>query len=63
MVPFWGAIVALVVLTFRHLMSNADSARTEPSESPTEVLKRRYATGEISREQFEEMQHVLQGSA
>jgi putative oligomerization/nucleic acid binding protein len=30
-----------------------------PRESPLDILKRRYALGEISREQFEEMKRVL----
>src|SRR5574341_949364 len=32
---------------------------TPPSESLLNILKRRYALGEINREQFEEMQRVL----
>ncbi len=31
-------------------------------ESPLETLKRRYALGEITREQFEEMKHTLGAS-
>ncbi len=30
-----------------------------PSESPLDILKRRYALGEISQEQFEHMKRVL----
>jgi putative membrane protein len=63
MVLFWGAVVALGVMAFRLVTSGAHSAHTEPTESATEVLKRRYATGEISREQFEQMQQVMRGSA
>jgi putative membrane protein len=63
MVLFWGALVALGAMAFRLVTSSAHSAPTEHTESATEVLKRRYATGEISREQFEEMQQVMHGSA
>ncbi len=34
-------------------------ARAPQNESPLEILKRRYAVGEITREQFEEMKSVL----
>ena len=34
-------------------------ASTPQSESLLDILKRRYAVGEINREQFEEMKRVL----
>lgn len=34
-------------------------SRPPQNESPLEILKGRYALGEISREQFEEMKRVL----
>ncbi len=34
-------------------------ASTSQNDSLLDILKRRYALGEISREQFEEMQRVL----
>ena len=63
MVLFWASIIALVVLGFRRLTSSSDNASPEPPESPTEILKHRFAVGDISREQFEEMTRVMQGPA
>ena len=60
---FWAAIVALPWLVFRRLSGGSDSRHSEPSESPGEILKRRYAAGDISREQFEEMERVMQGQS
>ncbi len=37
----------------------ATPANVPPNESPLDILKRRYALGEITREQFEEMKRVL----
>jgi putative membrane protein len=32
-----------------------------PSETPLDILKRRYARGEITREQFEQMRRDIEG--
>ncbi len=39
--------------------AHATPAATEESESLLDTLKRRYALGEITREQFEEMKRTL----
>ena len=39
--------------------AHSTPATTPPSESLLDILKRRYALGEINREQFEEMKRVL----
>ena len=61
MMFFWllvlGAIVWAVVYVARNGgLSNSPAPR---SESPLDVLKRRYAEGEITQEQFEAMKHTL----
>ncbi len=42
---------------------SATPANAPQNESPLDILKRRYALSEITREQFEEMKRVLGFSA
>lgn len=54
MVAFWAAIIAGIVLLVRWIAGNRGQGQTQGGE-PTalEILKRRYARGEISKEEFE----------
>ena len=54
----WGMwfIPLLIILLIYFLVKNNSQTKDEQgSESPMEVLKKRYAKGEITKEQFEEM--------
>ena len=54
MVIFWGAIVGLVIFAIR-------SFRPGPGQDAAmETLRRRFAAGEISQEEFEKTRHLLQ---
>ena len=46
----WIAIIGLVVWSVVALSGNRDNRQTE---TPIEILKRRYARGEISKAEFE----------
>ena len=61
MLAFWGALIVGVVLLVRSLGS-ATAAPPEPPgrESPLDILKRRYAAGEISQEEYERMRSTLE---
>ena len=67
MIAFWVVIIALAVWllsnVFPRAMSNssapATTQRSDLSESPLEILKRRYARGEINREQYEMMKQEV----
>lgn len=60
MVAFWVAVVLAIVLLVRALASGVAQPSTGPRhESALDVLKRRYAAGEIGREEFEEKRRDL----
>ena len=55
MLLFWGAIIWLVISFI-----NAGAKKSEETtESPLTILKKRYAKGEITREQYLEMEKEL----
>jgi len=53
MVLFWGMIIWLII----SLMNKSQSHKDE--EDPLTILKRRYASGEITKKQFEERKKDL----
>jgi putative membrane protein len=55
MVLFWGLIVVLIVLLIRWLLSSthAKTSSVPQEDSALEILKKRYARGEINKEEFE----------
>ena len=62
MLLFWGGLISLVVW----LVRNSNSSRGQPPnevlrglESGIEILDRRYASGEIDREEFEQIKRDL----
>lgn len=56
MVLFWGAIIWLVI----SLIKNAGTKKPEETpESALTILKKRYAKGEITKEQYLEMEKEL----
>jgi putative membrane protein len=61
MVAFWIAVVVGIVFLIRWLIistrTGAPVGRSE--DSPLEILKRRYARGEIDKEEFEEKKRAL----
>jgi putative membrane protein len=58
---FWIAIIAGVVLLVKWLTDRNDQGRTSTtaSESPLDILKKRYAKGEIDKDAFEQMKRDL----
>jgi putative membrane protein len=72
MLLFWGGIIALIVLAVRALsgsssnMANRSNAtpiqRNGAAQSPLEILQARYAKGEISREEYTDIQRDLQAT-
>ena len=52
---FWIVIIALAIWVVKMLVENSSKRSSDKVEDPEAILKRRYANGEISREQFDEM--------
>ena len=57
MILFWGLVVLAIVALAKWLFSGRASDRA--SERPLDILRERYARGEISREQYERMRQEL----
>ncbi len=58
---FWLLVIVAAIWLVRSLAPGAgtSSGSVAASETPFDILKRRYATGEIGKEQFEEMKNTL----
>ncbi len=56
MLAFWGLIIAGLVYGVRWL---ATQGRSQSAESPLDIVKRRYARGEITREEFDTLKRDL----
>jgi len=59
MLVFWGVAIVAVVLGLRWL---AGQGETSPSDRALEILRERYARGEINAQEFEAKRRDLQGT-
>lgn len=61
MVAFWIAVIVGIVFLIRWLVvsTGAGGRRVTSEDSALEILKRRYARGEIEKEEFEEKRKSL----
>ncbi len=59
MIIFWGLIIWGIVALIRGLTSSGGSGASGEADSALEILKRRYARGEISKQEFEERKKDL----
>ncbi len=53
MVIFWGLVIWGIVALVRGVSPSSGTGSSGSLDSPLEILKRRYARGDISREEFE----------
>ena len=63
MLLFWGGIIALAFFAIRALSgsgSRATSNQSMSGESALDILKKRYARGEISKEEYETIRGDLE---
>ena len=56
---FWILIIAGTVLVVRWLAGRNNQGKSFTTESPLDVLKKRYAKGEIDAETFEQMKRDI----
>ena len=56
MLAFWGALIVGVVL----LVQALGGGRGYRRRTPLDILKRRYAAGDITREQYEQMRKDIE---
>ena len=66
MILFWGLIIVGVVLVIRYFTAGQVSGRKDSSpyealSEPLQILRQRYAKGEIDTEEFEERKKILEG--
>jgi putative membrane protein len=64
-VLFWALVIAALVLGIRWLIRADQRGRLEPPasrpEDPLEILRRRYAAGEIDDEEYARRRKTLRG--
>ncbi len=51
MLVFWGAVIVGIVLAIRWLVNQSKEARS--TDAALDILRQRYARGDISKEEFE----------
>jgi putative membrane protein len=57
MIIFWALVITAAVYLFRSIANKSGSEVRH--DAPLDILKRRYAKGEITREEFERMKDEL----
>ena len=60
MFAFWGAIIVGIVLLVRWIAGTNDVPNSAEEDPALEALRRRYAAGEISHEEYERMRKTLE---
>jgi putative membrane protein len=57
MILFWAAVALLVIWLYKQI--RGPEVKPATMETPLEILKKRYARGEITAEEFREMKREL----
>ena len=56
---FWCLVIAGIIVLIRWLFLKGGLGTHQSSESALDILKKRYARGEIEKEEFEEKKKIL----
>ena len=59
MIIFWALVIWAIVALIRGLTSSGNSGSSEKADSALEILKKRYARGEIDKQEFEDKKKDL----
>ena len=59
MIVFWGLLISGVVLLVRWIAGRSREGEARHEDSALEILKKRYARGEIGKEEFAEKKRDL----
>jgi len=57
----WSLLIAVVIVAIKMSMSNGPEKNIYKEESPLEILKKRYARGEIDEQEYERRRNELEG--
>lgn len=60
MLLFWGLVIVGIVGIIRWLAGRDNRQNQSESETPLEILQKRYARGEIEREEYERMKKDIE---
>lgn len=62
MLVFWILVIVGIIVVIRRFAMPPQDGRhpTAPRDTPVEILRKRYAAGEIDRQQFETMKKDLE---
>ena len=63
MIAFWILIVVGIVYAIRWLAASTNAAKSTSAsgETPVDILKKRYARGEIDKVEFEDKKKYIEG--
>lgn len=61
MIILWVLLIIAAIMLFKWIVEsdNKNSPKDLPAPSAMEILKRRYAQGEISKEEYEEIKKTI----
>ncbi len=59
MLLFWVLLIVAIVMLIRYASGRDNSSNRRQKETALDILKKRYACGEIEREEFEQKRHDL----
>ena len=57
---FWIIILGVVIWGILHFSNRNQQFNNQDSETPLDIITKRYAKGEITKEEFEEMKKKIQ---